>query len=68
MADHKTCLVIGAGAGIGVMQRQRGRMWGLEELFPGRLPPLEPHAVMHEDLRKVARIRAVYDRIVATMG
>lgn len=55
-----------AGVGAGIAQIALAR--GLTRLFPETAFGLNVWLVMHEDQRNVARIRAVFDHLVAALG
>lgn len=61
---------IRAGIGIGICQSGLARRSPqLVEVLPGRLDiGLDTWIVMHEDLRRVARVRAVFDHLVEELA
>jgi DNA-binding transcriptional LysR family regulator len=60
---------IRAGCGIGVCQIGLGARAGLVRLLADELAfPLETWIVMHEDQRATARMRVVFDHLVAAMN
>ncbi|MET0308142.1 MAG: LysR family transcriptional regulator [Sphingomonas sp.] len=65
-SDLAQLAAIRAGLGIGFCQTGIGRRDGLVRLLPEALRyDLETWVVCHEDLRGVARVRAVFDALVA---
>jgi DNA-binding transcriptional LysR family regulator len=64
--DLAQLAAIRAGLGIGICQTGLGVRDGLVRLLPKALAfDLETWVVCHEDLRNVARVRAVFDALVA---
>jgi DNA-binding transcriptional LysR family regulator len=53
-----------AGAGIGVCQVPLAARYGLVRVLPGFRAALPVWLVMHQDLRGVPRVRAVFDHLV----
>lgn len=64
-SDHAQLAAIRAGLGIGVCQVPLGRRDGLVRLLPEFALDLETWVVCHEDLRRLARVRTVFDALVA---
>lgn len=68
-SDLAQLAAIRAGIGIGVCQLPLGRRAGLVHLLPDVFAlDLETWVVCHEDLRNLARIRAVFDALVSGLG
>lgn len=63
-SDHAQLAAIRAGLGIGICQVPIGVRDGLVRLLPDYRFELETWVVCHEDLRGVARVRAVFDALV----
>lgn len=61
---------IRAGFGAGICQVALGRRSAdLVQLLPDHaLPALDTYIVMHEDLRRTARVRAAFDHLVGGLG
>ena len=57
-----------AGIGAGFCQVALGVSSGLVRLLPDIAPALSAWVVMHEDLRRVARVRALFDHLVDTLS
>lgn len=64
-SDHAQLAAIRAGLGIGICQVPIGRRDGLVRLLPDFRFDLETWVVCHEDLRGLARVRTVFDALVA---
>lgn len=64
-ADLGQLAAIRAGLGIGICQAALAARAGLLRVLPEVAPEMEAWVVMHEDLRGVARVRAVFDALVA---
>ena len=64
-SDHAQLAAIRAGLGIGICQVPIGRRDGLVRLLPDFRFDLETWVVFHEDLRGLARVRTVFDALVA---
>jgi DNA-binding transcriptional LysR family regulator len=62
-SDHAQLAAIRAGLGIGICQVPIGMRDGLVRLLPEFEMGLETWIVCHEDLRGVARVRAVFDAL-----
>jgi DNA-binding transcriptional LysR family regulator len=59
---------IRAGAGIGICQVPLGRRYGLARVLPAAFRhELETWVVMHEDLRRTARVRTAFDHLVRAL-
>jgi len=68
-SDLAQYAAIRAGIGIGVCQVPLGVRDGLVRLLPDLFAlDLETWVVCHEDLRNLARVRAVFDALVAGLG
>jgi len=66
--DVAQLAAIRAGLGIGACQVPLGaRSKDLVRVFPKLTLPLEAWVVMHEDLRRVRRVRMVFDHLAATL-
>lgn len=63
--DLAQLAAIRAGLGLGFCQNGLGARDGLVRLFPECTLELETWVVCHEDLRSLARVRAVFDALVA---
>jgi DNA-binding transcriptional LysR family regulator len=63
-SDHAQLAAIRAGLGIGICQTPIGTRDGLVRLLPEFEFDLETWVVCHEDLRGLARVRAVFDALV----
>lgn len=63
--DHAQLAAIRAGLGVGICQVPIGTRDGLVRLLPDFQFDLETWVVCHEDLRGLARVRAVFDALVA---
>lgn len=58
-----------AGVGIGMCQVALGRRDGLSRLLPGKVEfSLDTWLVMHRDLKKVRRMRLMFDHLAAWLG
>lgn len=57
-----------AGLGAGIVQAALAEASGLLRLLPGLAPEMPAWVVMHEDLRRVARVRAVFDHLVERLA
>jgi DNA-binding transcriptional LysR family regulator len=66
--DLAQLAAIRAGVGVGVCQRSVAERSGLVRVFPKLELRLDVWVVTHEDLRHVARIRTVFDAIVAGLS
>ncbi|MEP9358516.1 LysR family transcriptional regulator [Sphingomonas sp. KR3-1] len=64
-SDHAQLAAIRAGIGIGICQVPIGMRDGLVRLLPDFELALETWVVCHEDLRGLARVRTVFDALVA---
>ncbi|OSZ70091.1 LysR family transcriptional regulator [Sphingomonas sp. IBVSS2] len=64
-SDHAQLAAIRAGLGIGICQVPIGTRDGLVRLLPDFRLDLETWVVCHEDLRGLARVRTVFDALVA---
>jgi len=64
-SDHAQLAAIRAGLGIGICQVPIGTRDGLVRLLPDFRFELETWVVCHEDLRGLARVRAVFDALVS---
>jgi len=64
-SDHAQLAAIRAGLGLGICQVPIGTRDGLVRLLPAFRFDLETWVVCHEDLRGLARVRAVFDVLVA---
>jgi len=68
-SDIAQYAAIRAGLGIGVCQAALGKRDGLVHLLPHDFAfDLETWVVCHEDLRNVARVRAVFDALVVGLS
>lgn len=56
-----------AGLGIGGCQAPLAAREGLVPVLPSLRVPLEVWVVMHEDLRRVRRVRSVFDHLVTSL-
>jgi DNA-binding transcriptional LysR family regulator len=65
-SDLAQLAAIRAGIGAGIAQVQLAQ--GLTRLLPGVAPAMPAWVVMHEDLRRVARVRAVFDHLVERLS
>lgn len=63
-ADLGQIAAIRAGIGVGLCQVTPGKRAGLVRVLPTFGVDLEAWVVMHEDLRRTARVRAVFDALV----
>jgi DNA-binding transcriptional LysR family regulator len=65
-SDLAQLAAIRAGVGAGIAQVQLAQ--GLVRLLPDLAPAMPAWVVMHEDLRRVARVRAVFDHLVQALA
>jgi molybdate transport repressor ModE-like protein len=65
--DLAQLAAIRAGQGVGVCQAVIAQRAGLVRLFPAITAKAEVWVIMHEDLRGVARVRALFDALVAAL-
>lgn len=66
--DVAQLAAIRAGLGIGACQVPLGRRAGLVRVLPKLTLPLETWVVMHEDLRRVRRVRMVFEHLTRALG
>lgn len=66
--DAVQLALLRAGAGIGVCQVPLAHRHGLIRVLPGFRAAMPVWLVMHEDLRSVPRVRAVFDHLAVTIG
>lgn len=59
---------IRAGVGVGLCQVRLGAASGLVRLVPEMTTHLEAWVVMHEDLKRIRRVRIVFDHLVAALS
>jgi DNA-binding transcriptional LysR family regulator len=65
-SDLAQLAAVRAGLGAGVVQVQLAQ--GLVRLLPEVAPALPAYVAMHEDLRRSARVRAVFDHLVERLS
>ncbi len=65
-SDLAQLAAIRAGVAAGIAQVQLAH--GLVRLLPDLAPAMPAWVVMHEDLRRVARVRAVFDHLVQALA
>lgn len=66
--DAVQLAMLRAGVGIGVCQVPLARRYGLIRVLPGFRAGMPIWLVMHEDLRAVPRVRAVFDHLADGIG
>ncbi len=67
-SDLAQLAAIRAGVGIGICQVKIGEASGLERVLPALDWEMPSWVVMHEDLKKVRRVRLLFDHLVAALG
>jgi len=67
-SDLAQLAAIKAGVGIGICQVKIGDASGLVRVLPALDWDMPSWVVMHEDLKKVRRVRLLFDHLVAALG
>ncbi|MBV1933875.1 MAG: LysR family transcriptional regulator [Parvibaculaceae bacterium] len=67
-SDLAQLAAIRAGVGIGVCQLKIGETSGLVRVLPTLYWDMPSWVVMHEDLKKVKRVRLLFDHLVAALS
>lgn len=67
-SDLAQLAAIRAGVGIGICQVKIGEASSLERVLPALDWDMPSWVVMHEDLKKVRRVRLLFDHLVAALG